>query len=199
MHIPALQKRPTAQLILLHGYGAGSDDLAPLAKIIQSQNPALTVWLPQAPLLPEGIPGWFSIPSFDPQTLLKLLKEGAASFLEQLQENITPGLPLYLAGFSQGGMMALQLGLHHVETQGVFSFSGGLCDVKSATPPKLLHLFHGLQDDVVPAFFSKGTAEALKAKLTLDPEAGHWVEPSWIEATALAIHQDSVQNGNTQI
>jgi phospholipase/carboxylesterase len=86
-----------------------------------------------------------------------------------------------LVGFSQGTMMALQVGLASKEPYaGILGFSGALVgNPEVASKPPVL-LVHGDQDDVVPLAASQMAQQFLKAagldaRLHVSPRAAHTI------------------------
>ena len=144
-----------------------------------------------SPNAPAHVPGfgemyqWFAIESMDPIHLAKGAREAAPvleAFLEaEMARFGVTKAQTALVGFSQGTMMALQVGLASQEPYaGILGFSGALVgspDVASK-PPVLL--VHGDQDDVVPLAASQMaqqflSAAGLDARLHISPRAAHTI------------------------
>ena len=98
-----------AALVLLHGYGSNERDL-----------PSLTPHLPPLPwvsvrgtldMAAFGAPGgaaWFPL-NRPAEPSAEAVASAVAGLVGWLAENVPPGVPLIPVGFSQGGMMALEL------------------------------------------------------------------------------------------
>ncbi|BCW87786.1 Carboxylesterase 2 [Alphaproteobacteria bacterium SO-S41] len=149
-------------VVFVHGYGANGEDLIGLAPYYQQALPRAAFVSPNAP---EQIPGmygayqWFGITRLDPV----LLAAGAASAAATLDAFLDAELArlgldasrLALVGFSQGTMMALQVGLRRAAPPvAIVGYSGALvgaerlpAEIKSR-PPVLL--IHGDADPMVP-------------------------------------------------
>jgi phospholipase/carboxylesterase len=159
-------------VVLLHGIGANGDDLIDLAEYWRPGLPQTEFISLNAPFPCDFAPDrlqWFSVADRTPAILLEGARK-AASILnpcldDLLNERSLDADRLALAGFSQGAMMALHVGLRRPRAvAGVVSFSGALRggDVlhaeMTAKPPILL--IHGDADDIVP-FASMAQAKAI--------------------------------------
>ena len=174
LHIPASSKNSDRAVIMLHGYGANAFDLAPL----QSLPGPLSQdhwYLVQAPLpLPMGPyegRAWFPIDMEERQ--MQAMRGERFDFSEQipptlnevstqLQEFLNLVAPshrkIVIGGFSQGGMMALDLAFHTKHNvEGLILLSTNpLAKSRWAkaieTTPKWPWLFqsHGKQDPMLP-------------------------------------------------
>ena len=146
-------------VVLLHGWGADGTDLMDLAPMLAASLPKTMFLAPDGPAACSANPlgrQWFDLGG----TSIDAGPEEAAPALHDLiayldaSRGIEPSR-VVLAGFSQGGMMALHLGLRQKPAiGGVISFSGALlAPERVATeavsrPPVLL--VHGRDDEVVP-------------------------------------------------
>ena len=123
-----------ASMILLHGLGASSDDLYPLAEPLYGGN--LRVICPQAPVRPitcNGgwqMPAWYDIAGSnlaDRQDAPGIVQSAAVitALLAAETERGTPPENIFLAGFSQGAAMSLYAGLRHPQRlAGIVVLSG---------------------------------------------------------------------------
>ena len=154
---------PRHLVILLHGVGADGNDLIGLAPRFAKSMPDAFFVSPNAPFAYDMAPigrQWFSIRDFDPEARLAGAL-GAAPILEafidaQLTRHGLGADRLALVGFSQGTMMALQVGLRrHQRVAGILGYSGilvgeaRLADEIAARPP--VRLIHGADDELIPA------------------------------------------------
>src|SRR5262245_5726531 len=192
---------PTALVVLLHGYGANGDDLIALA---DGWRP----WLPQAafvaPNAPETVPGmygalqWFPLTFRDPGERWRGVVTAGPMldrFLDaELDRYRLSADRLVLAGFSQGTMLALHVGLRRgAAPAAIVGYSGllvgpeRLAEIK-ARPPVLL--IHGEADDLIPVDALHMAREQLAAAGLLvewhvRPRLGHGIDP---EGQRLAGH-----------
>ena len=158
--------RPVAACIWLHGLGADGHDFVPLVQQLRLQK-AVRFILPHAPVQPVTLNGrlpmraWFDIASLQLDVRVDEAGiEASAQAVAELAE--AQGLPLLLAGFSQGGLIALHAALHHLPAvQGVLALSTWY---PFAVPRTALHAFvgHGTQDEIVPCALGQQVAEALQ-------------------------------------
>ncbi len=157
---------PQALVILLHGWGSNAEDVAGLV-------PALALgdcWVsaPDGPMAhPYSDTGkmWYDLenPAWPG---LEQSKELLQEHLEGLikESGLTPGQTV-LMGFSQGGAMALEIGLG-LSLGGIAVFSGYLhpeltqAAIESKTP---VFITHGQQDPVVPFRAAEQTYQFLQS------------------------------------
>lgn len=150
----------THLVVLCHGYGADGNDLIGLAPHWQRLLPTVAFAAPNAP---ERCPGagyqWFPLSRLDPQEVRRGV-ESAASALERfLEAELTRlGLAperLVLAGFSQGTMLSLHVGLRRaVKPLAILGYSGMLAAAETLPPlghdcPPIM-LVHGDADTMIP-------------------------------------------------
>jgi phospholipase/carboxylesterase len=169
---PAASGVADSAVVFLHGYGADGNDLIGLAEPLAPHLPNTRFLAPNAP---ERCPGnpmgfqWFPIPWLDgsPEAAARASAAVAFGLLDGWLDDLavqTPPERTILFGFSQGTMMALQVGLRRKEALGgIVGFSGRLLNPETLAaqiqtrPPVLL--VHGDQDPMVP-FESLGQAAA---------------------------------------
>ncbi len=185
---PTSGQSPKGLIVTLHGYGSNGEDLISLAPYWDRLLPDVQFSSPNAPAHVSGygeMYQWFVIESMDPIHLAKGAREAAPileAFLEaEMARFGVAKAQTALVGFSQGTMMALQVGLASKEPYaGIVGFSGALVgnpDIASK-PPVLL--IHGDQDDVVPLAASQMaqqflSAAGLDARLHVSPRAAHTI------------------------
>ena len=152
-------------VVLLHGYGADGADLLGLADPLGDYLPDTVFLAPDAPEPCRGSPmgrQWFPIPWLDgsgeaaSEAGLLAAADDLDGWLDAMlaAEGLT-ARDLILAGFSQGAMMALHVGLRRsAPVAGIVAIAGRLLAPERlaaemrATPPVLL--IHGDVDPVVP-------------------------------------------------
>lgn len=158
---PASGGTPRQLVILLHGYGSNGADLISLAPYWHQAVPDALFLAPNAPEQIPGMPGayqWWDLSTRDRASRAA----GAARAGPVLDAYIDQQLARYglteaelvLVGFSQGTMMALQVGPRRErQLAGIVGYSGMLADVESLSrdahtkPPVLL--IHGSADEVI--------------------------------------------------
>ncbi|MGL5806087.1 MAG: alpha/beta hydrolase [Xenococcaceae cyanobacterium] len=164
--IPLSQgKKAKFLLVALHGWGANSQDLAPLTS--EFELPEFQFIFPDAPYThPQLATGkaWYDLNSNDFQGLDQS-RQTLSDWIKSLEK--TTGVPLsrtFLAGFSQGGAMTLDVGLT-LPLAGLCSLSGYLHSPPQvydrATPPVLI--VHGRQDSVVPVQAAQKARDTLRS------------------------------------
>jgi len=149
---------PATHLVaLVHGYGADGQDLIGLAQHWRDLLPTVAFAAPNAPMRIPGGPGyqWFPISRIDPHEMQKGVEVAGPALDEYLDGELARlGLApehLALAGFSQGTMLSLHLGLRRkVRPAAIVGFSGLLpgAPPDGEIPPILLT--HGDSDTVIP-------------------------------------------------
>lgn len=180
-------------VVLLHGLGADGNDLIDLALNWQPIVPKAEFVALHAPFpFDQGPTGrqWFGAKDPAPDKLLAGIRASAAildpCLDEMLAKRRLPDNHLALVGFSQGGVMALHVGLRRRNgIAGIVSFSGALVGSEllereiASRPPVLL--VHGEADGVVPFPLMAMTAAALQSAqvpvTTLTrPDLGHSID-----------------------
>ncbi|CAM5300735.1 alpha/beta hydrolase [Rhodanobacter lindaniclasticus] len=118
---------PTHSVIWLHGLGADGHDFAPIVpELVDPAWPALRFVFPHAPVRPvtvnNGMPmrAWYDIVSFDPQAPqdeagVRASITAVEALVAREAERGVPSERIVLAGFSQGGAIALAAGLCHAQ------------------------------------------------------------------------------------
>ena len=182
----------THLVVLVHGYGADGQDLIGLADHWRTLLPTVAFAAPNAPTRIPGGPGyqWFPISRIDPHEMLKGVETAGPALDAYLDAELARlGLPpenLALAGFSQGTMLSLHLGLRRkVKPAAIVGFSGLLAGLppapeSSGIPPILLT--HGDSDQVIPpqAMFLAANQLGLAGACVqwhLAPGMGHGIDP----------------------
>ena len=181
---------PTHAVIWLHGLGADGHDFEPVVEAFDaSRLPALRFVFPHAPTRPVTINGgyvmraWYDIVSTD-FSQRREDPDGVIASARQLEDLIARenarGIAdenIVLAGFSQGGAIALHAGLRHPRRlAGILALSTylPLPDTLAAQADPVNHatpvfMAHGRHDEVIPHAF------ALSSRALLE-SAGYRVE-----------------------
>ncbi|NEP07899.1 MAG: alpha/beta hydrolase [Okeania sp. SIO2G4] len=143
---------PTGLFVLLHGWGANCNDLTPLAT--QLNLPDYWFEFPDAPLPHPQVPQgkmWYDLESLEFQGLVES-RQILIDWLISLESKT--GIPLsktILCGFSQGGAMAMDVGVS-LPIKGLIILSGYLHSQLQPSGEKLppVLVVHGIQDPVLP-------------------------------------------------
>ncbi len=167
--VPARTDAPIGTIVVLHGWGANNQDLGDLVPYFN---------LPEYQFLfPNGLfdheysedgKMWYSFTGAGQLTdrsitQLATSREVLTTWIESLPAST--GIPLdrtWIAGFSQGGAMTLEIGLD-LPVAGLIVLSGYLHQNRVTPPqdaPPVL-IVHGRQDDVVPIAAARKSQEVL--------------------------------------
>ncbi|WP_407275817.1 alpha/beta hydrolase [Halothiobacillus sp. DCM-1] len=167
---------PRAHLVLLHGLGADASDLRPVGEALAAWVPGRDwcIHTPAAPVAPVSLngglrmPSWFDIYGIEPTAPVDQAGIAAAAGRIAAEIDTLPGdAPVWLGGFSQGGVVALHAACRvQRPLAGLMLLSTWLPDATGfAGAPACIELpifvGHGTQDDIVPA----PAAERLVARL----------------------------------
>ncbi len=157
-------------IICLHGLGADGHDLAGLVPYVSWKEAEHTRWVfPHAPAIPVTInrgakmPAWYDVQEIALQRGHDEtgIRASATKIRALIAREIARGIPadhIHLMGFSQGGAMALYIGLRHPERlAGIIALSTYLVLAdsleKEAAPANRetpIFMAHGTHDMVVP-------------------------------------------------
>ena len=171
----------------MHGWGANAQDLAPLVPLLNLPN--YQFLLPNAPFSHPQVPGgkmWYDLEREDYKGLT-LSQQVLTSWLTSLPS--TTGIPLestVLSGFSQGGAMALDVGLT-LPMAGLICMSGYLHRTPQEIEPPLpsVLIVHGRQDTVVPLSAAQRVRDYLISLGTpmqyKEFDMGHEIRPEVVE------------------
>ena len=165
--------KPAASVIWMHGLGADGNDFVPVVQELALDDaPAIRFIFPHAPMQPVTINNgyvmraWYDVKWGDLEGRSKQADEtgvraSQTAIVQLIEREVSRGTQpdkIVLAGFSQGGAVALQTGLRHPhKLAGVMALSTYLPLAESfareatqenrRTP---LFMAHGTQDGVVP-------------------------------------------------
>jgi phospholipase/carboxylesterase len=172
-------RNPRHSIIWLHGLGADGSDFAPIADELKLPVPVRFIF-PDAPLRPVTINGgmvmraWYDIaaPDIDAQQDAEGIR-ASQSLIEELvarevEQGIAPG-NIFLAGFSQGGAVALHTALRQtVPLAGVLALSTYLPladraedESLAATRNTPIFMAHGRSDPLIPCALGEDSRDAL--------------------------------------
>ena len=159
--LPLSKNKPRQVIILCHGYGGDGKDISNLAINWQRFLPDAIFLCPNAPEVctvnPRGYQ-WFDLTTEEEKIILEkslVAEEKLNIFLDQVFDNfqLAPS-NLALIGFSQGCMMAIQVGLKRKERINcLIGYSGKVINQKHLSDnikskPKIF-LMHGANDTIV--------------------------------------------------
>lgn len=195
---------PAGTVIWLHGLGADAHDFEPIVPLLNLQQPLKFVF-PNAPVRPVTINAgmemraWYDIDPGAPLAGEADIRESAAAIEALVETEVQAGVPhgkIVLAGFSQGGVIALQVGLRADDRfAGIMALSTYVHDhehiaeeVSFASIDTPIFMAHGLADPMIPIARAVTSREALAA-LNYQVEwheygMGHQVCPEEIEHIA---------------
>lgn len=175
LSLPTTSPQPDDWLFVgLHGWGANARDLVGLASYLPL--PGVRFVFPEAPFSHPYAPGgrmWYDLPTqFHPahppelhqQADLQQSCHHLRQWLQALPDDT--GIPwdrTVLAGFSQGGAMALDVGLR-LPLAGLIILSGYCHGPLPATiSPRPIVMVHGTVDPVVPLALAQQARASLQA------------------------------------
>lgn len=169
---------PAASVIWLHGLGADGRDFEPIVpQLGLPSSPAVRFLFPHAPVRPVTINGgmpmraWYDFRSLeigrgeDPGHI-EASVQAVSNLIDGERERGIAAGHICLAGFSQGGVVALAAGLAYPERlAGVLALScylpaGALPEGPADWPP--VFMAHGTEDPVIPIGHGRLTAERLR-------------------------------------
>lgn len=190
-----------ACVIWLHGLGADGNDFVPIVPELRlSEELGIRYVFPHAAVMPVTINGgyrmraWYDIAMPDLQRRVDLagVAESSAYLGRLVEAQLADGIPLQrlvLAGFSQGGVVALDCALRMPQKPaGVLALSTYLAEPVGEGTGLAVFQAHGTQDDVVPLDTGAAARDAL-TKLGADVAwheypMPHSVHPAEIGAIA---------------
>ncbi len=161
-------KNPTASVIWMHGLGADGNDFAPIVRELDLPGMPIRFVFPHAPMQPVTINGgmvmraWYDISDATARREDESGVRASQALIEALiaREKDRGIIPerLVLAGFSQGGAIALQTGLRHPDRlAGIMALSTYLplaeklpAEASAANRELPVFMAHGTFDPVIP-------------------------------------------------
>jgi phospholipase/carboxylesterase len=174
------QASASASIVLMHGLGADGHDFEPVAAEIAL--PGLRWVFPNAPLRPVTINGgyrmraWYDIAGLDrraPEDEAGI-RESAAAVQALVERETKRGVAadrVVLAGFSQGGAIALHAGLRAPQRLGgvvalstYLPLAVKLGEAHPANAAVSVFMAHGTWDDIVPHAMGVSSRDALRER-----------------------------------
>lgn len=173
---------PTAAVIWLHGLGADANDFVPVVPLLGlERGPGIRFVFPNAPVRPVTINAgmamraWFDIRDLGGRNIDEEGIRASAAALDALVEReVGRGIDrarIVLAGFSQGGVIALHAGLRHPQALGgilalsTFLALADTLDDEASTAARDLPIFmaHGRDDPMIALDRAQASRDALQA------------------------------------
>ncbi len=183
-YLDAIEKQtgdqPDASVIWLHGLGASGHDFEPVIPELQlPADAAVRFIFPHAPTLPVTINGGMRMPAWYDIKALELdrsideaqLMASADEISKLIKREIERGVDsrrIIVAGFSQGGAVAYQVGLTYSEPLGgLLAMSTYFATEKTLVPSEAnrsipIRIYHGLHDPMVPETLGRKSLMALQ-------------------------------------
>lgn len=171
-----------AAVIWLHGLGADGFDFVPIVDELR-----LPATLPVRFIFPHAAPrpvtinngyvmrAWYDIKGFGPERAEDDagIRESEGIVMRYIEQEIAQGIPaskIVIAGFSQGGAIALQAALRYRQRlAGVMALSTYLplaaslpAEASAANRDVPILMCHGVHDPVVPAQMGEASRDALQ-------------------------------------
>jgi len=177
---------PTATVIWMHGLGADGNDFAPMVPELRlGSAPAIRFVFPHAPMIPVTINNgyvmraWYDISYGDlegksRQADEKGVRASQAEIEKLIAREVGRGIranKIVIAGFSQGGAIALHTGLRHAAPlAGIMALSTYLpaphtlpAEAAAANRDIALFYAHGSDDQVIPMAMAETSRQTLNA------------------------------------
>jgi phospholipase/carboxylesterase len=157
---------PAGTVIWMHGLGADATDFEPIVPMLKLAKPLRFVF-PNAPVRPVTINGgaemraWYDIDPGAPLAGSEDIETSATAVAKLIEAEVERGIAaenITLAGFSQGGVIALQLGLTYTQKlRGIMALSTYLHDhehiaerLDFANVETPIFMAHGISDPMIP-------------------------------------------------
>jgi phospholipase/carboxylesterase len=174
--------QPQASIIWLHGLGADGHDFEPVANELANEGlPPLRFVFPHAPMRPITVNGgmtmrgWYDITSIDfrerreDEAGIRDSARQVTALMARENERGIDDSHIVLAGFSQGGAIALHAGLRHPRRiAGILALSTYLplsatlpAEVHTANQSTPIFMAHGWGDAVIPFDLAQLSARSL--------------------------------------
>ncbi len=180
-------KNPTTSIIWMHGLGADGNDFVPIVPELELPQAPIRFVFPHAPMQPVTINGgmvmraWYDISDTgirrEDERGVRASQALVEALIERERERGTRPDRLVLAGFSQGGAIALQTGLRQpLRLAGIMALStyvpiaGKLAgEASAANRDTPIFMAHGTQDPIIPLPLAAQSRDLLQS-------LGHAVE-----------------------
>jgi phospholipase/carboxylesterase len=172
--------KPAASIIWLHGLGADGHDFEPIVPELKLAKPLRFVF-PHAPARPVTINqgmrmrAWYDILQFgggpEDEAGIRASQRKIEELISEEKEKGLPAAKIVMAGFSQGGAIALQTALRYPERlAGVLALSTYLPQAASLHSERSpanqgipIFMAHGRYDDIIPLPRAEASRKLLEA------------------------------------
>jgi phospholipase/carboxylesterase len=183
-------------VFIFHGYGADKNDLQFVGEAFAKSLPTAEIHLPNGfEVCDEGFGRqWFALEGNDVNNWREAFERGVPNIISYVDSVISAKKLIYsdtvIAGFSQGAIIALSLGLKY-GVKAVVAFSGLLLSpglwLMERKNTKVL-LTHGEMDTVIPFSAMQLTEEALNnvgisVQTVASPNTGHSIDAYMLAQT----------------
>ena len=171
---------PAASVIWLHGLGADGRDFVPIVGELELPPKSIRFIFPHAPMRPVTINNgmvmraWYDIVGGDltrreDERGVRASQALAEALVARERERGVPAAGIVLAGFSQGGAIALQTGLRHPERlAGIMALSTYVpiaaslaAEAHPGSRDVPIFMAHGTQDPIIPIDRARRSRELL--------------------------------------
>lgn len=170
-----------AVVVWLHGFGDTGRGWASTAPALQRVGlPMLRFVFPTAAVRDSHTgsqgpcPSWYDVESLDPEVIARQehcpagLLENSQYVLDLVEPHVRRGVPpkrVFLVGYSQGGGVALAAALRAPrQVGGALLLSSWVAEaVEPRSDPVRVHVFHGMEDPVVPVEAARRGCDTLQA------------------------------------
>ena len=205
-----------ASVIWLHGLGADGHDFEPIVPYLGTEDLGVRFVFPHAPRRAVTInmglimPAWYDILGLEAGSGVdeKGIRASASrveALVAREKERGVPAARIVLAGFSQGGAIALQAGLRHANRLGgIVALSTYLtledsldAEASAANRATPIFMAHGTEDPIVPLQLADSSQRLLSAR-GYDVEWATWPMPHAVcaeEVEAIAAFLTRVLGG----
>jgi phospholipase/carboxylesterase len=175
------RSKPSATVIWLHGLGADGHDFEPIVPELDlPESIPIRYVFPHAPHRPVTINGgmvmraWFDVLAVQPDHKIdiKSFMESSSYLQKLIEKELLSGMPakrIILAGFSQGGAIALHTGLRYEkQLAGILALSTYLPTLDQLTGQQAransripIMMAHGTMDPMIPIAYGRSTYNGL--------------------------------------
>lgn len=172
---------PTHTILWMHGLGADGNDFVPIIQELElPPETTIRFIFPHAPKQSVTINGglvmraWYDIKNInldhhEDEAGIRSSQQAITAMIKRENQRGIPSANIVLAGFSQGGVMALQVGLRHPDKlAGIMALSSYLPlahtlvkEAHTANTPTSIFMAHGSYDPIIPIHLAKASRQQL--------------------------------------